>query len=638
MSYWHSRGRLRRRDKAAIVAAAGVLVAGVLSAFVSQGVADAAKPSHRVWLDPHKPIHARVSALLGAMTLAEKVGQMDQQLVDNLTGPSGACGSQGWATLSEGCMKTWLVDNHTGSLLAGGTDNPPDTTGQGGTGNTGYDWANEYNMIQKYAIQNSRLHIPLIFGVDAVHGFGHPWQAPLYPQSIGMGATWDPSAAQAGGAATANALRATGWVWDFAPVQDLARDNRWGRTYETWAEEPVLAAAMGADNIRGLQSPGSAGSLGTVATVKHFAGYSQSINGHDRNEALLPLSYLQSVILPSYAGGIDAGADTVMVDSGSINGVPATGSHYLLTEILRNQLHFQGVVISDYQDVQALQTAYHVAATPAEAIAKAVNAGVDMAMYVNNPDQWQAAILQDVRSHAISKARINGAVRRILTLKFQLGLFDQPCVMDPNTPCVDANAANAAVTAGRDNTLQAAQESMTLLRNQNNTLPLSASAKVVVTGPSADSMTNQLGGWSVSWQGVFGAGHVCCMGPPDQIPPGTTVQKGIVNDDSNAVYVPDGNTAAQTPADAYVVAVGEKAYAEGLGDNPAPQLPPEQKALIKSLENTGKPVIVVVIAGRPVGLGSDAENANAILMAYQGSTEAGQAVADVVFGKVNPSG
>ena len=133
---------------------------------------------------------------------------------------------------------------------------------------------------------------------------------------------------------------------------------------------------------------------------------------------------------------------------------------------------------------------------------------------------------------------------RILTLKFQLGLFDQPCVSDPSKPCVDANAANAAVTAGRDGTLKAAQESMTLLRNQNNTLPLSPSAKVVVTGPSADSMTNQLGGWSVSWQGVFGAGHVCCMGPADQIPPGTTVQKGIQNDDPNAVYVPDGNAAA----------------------------------------------------------------------------------------------
>jgi beta-glucosidase len=619
-----------------VALAVGALAVGGLSAFVSQGNAAAPQPP---WLNPNKPIQARVNSLLGAMTLPEKVGQMDQQLVDDVTGPSTGCGSQGWAKLNQDCLKTWLVDNNVGSLLAGGTDNPPDTTGvPGATGNTGYDWANEYNQIQKYAIQNSRLHLPLIFGVDAVHGFGHPWQAPLYPQSIGMGATWDPSAAQAGGAATANALRATGWNWTFAPVQDLARDNRWGRTYETWAEEPDLSAALGAANIRGLQSPGRTGSLGVTATVKHFAGYSQSINGHDRNEALLPLSYLQSMMLPSYAGGIDAGAGTVMVDSGSINGVPATASRYLLTDILRNQMHFQGVVISDYQDVQALQTAYNIAANPAEAIAKAVNAGVDMAMYVTGPDQWQAGILQDVKSGAIKMSRINEAVRRILTLKFQLGLFDQPCVSNPNTPCVNANAANAAVTAGRAGTLSAAQESMTLLRNQNNTLPLSSTAKVVVTGPSADSMTNQLGGWSVSWQGVFGAGHVCCMGPANQIPPGTTVQAGVKNDDSNAVYVPDGNTAASTPADAYVVAVGEKAYAEGLGDNPAPQLPPDQKALIKQLEATGKPVIVVVIAGRPVGLGPDAENANAILMAYQGDTEAGQAVGDVIFGKVNPSG
>jgi beta-glucosidase len=614
--------------------AVGVLAVGGLSAFVSQGSAAAPQAP---WLNPNKPIQARVNSLLGAMTLPEKVGQMDQQLVPNVTGPSNACGSQGFAIPNPTCMKTVLVDNNVGSLLAGGTDNPPDTTGQGGTGNTGYDWANEYNMIQKYAIQNSRLHLPLIFGVDAVHGFGHPWEAPLYPQSIGMGATWDPSAAQAGGAATGKALRATGWVWDFAPVQDLSRDNRWGRTYETWAEEPALAAAMGAANVKGLQTPGPANSLDVTATVKHFAGYSQAINGHDRNEALLPLNYLQSVLLPSYAGGIDAGVGTVMVNSGSINGVPATGSHYLLTDILRDQMHFQGVVISDYQDVQALQGAYHIAANPAEAIAKAVNAGVDMAMYVINPDQWQSGILQDVNSGAIKMARINEAVRRILTLKFQLGLFDQPCVSDPSRPCVDAGAANAAVTAGRDKTLSAAQESMTLLRNQGNTLPLSPSAKVVVTGPSADSMTNQLGGWSVSWQGVFDSGHVCCMGKPDQQPPGTTVQEGILNNDPNAVYVPDGGTAATTPADAYVVAVGEKAYAEGLGDNPAPQLPPDQKALISTLRATGKPVIVVVIAGRPVGLGSNAEDANAILMAYQGSTEAGQAVADVIFGKVNPS-
>jgi beta-glucosidase len=297
------------------------------------------------------------------------------------------------------------------------------------------------------------------------------------------------------------------------------------------------------------------------------------------------------------------------------------------------------VVISDYQDVPALQTAYHIAPDLAGAIAKAVNAGVDMSMQVFGADQWQAAILQDVHTGKIAPARIDEAVRRILTLKFHLGLFDQPCMRDPGTACVNVDAADAAVTAGRKATLQATRESITLLRNQNSALPLSPAGKVVVTGPSADSMTNQLGGWSVSWQGVFGAGHVCCMGPANQIPPGTTVLKGIQAADPNAVSAPDQAAAlAQAgTASAYVVAVGEKAYAEGLGDNPAPQLPPDQQALITALEGTGKPVIVVVLAGRPVGLGS-AENANGVLMAYQGSTEAGRAVADVIFGKVNPSG
>jgi beta-glucosidase len=632
--------RLDGRAAAALAILCMVLIwAG---AGVALNRAPTASASQRpVYLDPTAPIQARVNDLLARMTLPEKVGQMVQIEVTQITDASSSCTSQGgfnWPP-NPACMQKILIDNHAGSILAGGTDIPPDTTSSGGMGNTGQDWANEYNAIQQFAIQNSRLHIPVIFGVDAVHGFGHPFQAPLFPQSIGMGATWDPSAAEAGGVVTARALAATGWVWDFAPVQDLSRDNRWGRTYETWAEEPVLSAAMGGANVRGLQSAGTSNTLKVTATIKHFAGYSESINGHDRVGAELPLRYFQDVFLPSYAGGIDAGAGTVMVDSGSINGIPATASHFLLTDELRGRLGFKGVVISDYGDVPALATTYHVAPDLAGAIALAVNAGVDVAMLPFGADQWQAAILQDVQTGKISQQRIDQSVQRILTLKFGLGLFDEPCVQNPSQPCVDPNAANAAVTAGRDVTLQAARESITLLRNQNNVLPLSSSSKLVVTGPSADSMTNQLGGWSVSWQGVFGAGHVCCMGPANQIPPGTTVLKGLQAEDSHVVFAPDQATAVAdaASADAVVAVVGEKAYAEGLGDNPQPQLTPDQKALISALEATNKPVIVVVIAGRPIGLGPG-DSASGILMAYQGSTEAGAAVADVIFGAVNPSG
>lgn len=617
-----------RRAAFTATALAVALAAGVsASAATGRPASAAASPAY---LDSHLAVQARVSDLLGRMTLAEKIGQMVQIEQSNVTDTTSACTSQGGFNVPNPvCEQKVFVNENVGSILAGGSDVPVDTTGHGGVGNTGLDWANEYNTMQAYAVAHSRLHIPVIFGVDAVHGFGHPYQAPLFPQSIGMGATWDPSAAQAGGQVTANALAATGWNWDFAPVQDLARDNRWGRYYETWAEEPALAAAMGAANVTGLQSPRSG--LQVTATVKHFAAYSASINGHDRVQAEAPIRYLQDTLLPSYAAAVKAGAGTVMVDSGSVNGIPATASHYLLTTVLRDHLNFKGVVISDYGDVPALATTYHMAAGLPGAAALAINAGVDMAMLPFNADQWQTAVQQDVADGSVSVSRINQAVRRILTLKFQLGLFDHTQVV--------AAKADAAVQVGRDTTLQAARESITLLRNQNNALPLSSGAKLVVTGPSADSMTNQLGGWSVAWQGVFGAGHVCCMGPANQIPPGTTVLQGLKAEDKNVTYAADQQTAVTdaASADAVVVAVGEKAYAEGLGDNPAPALAADQKAMISALEATGKPVIVVVIAGRPLGLGP-AESASGLLMAYQGSTEAGAAVADVIFGKVNPSG
>jgi beta-glucosidase len=620
------------------LAMVGVLIAA-LAAIALGATASAPGAGQPRYLDARASIKDRVDDLLRRMTLEEKVGQMDQivigELRDTTPPANGDCGNAGGNNdpLQTVCLQRVLIDYHTGSILSGGTDNPIDNTGKG--------WAEQYNTIQHYAIEHSRLHIPVIYGVDAVHGFGHPFEATLFPQSIGIGATWDTDLAEAAGAATRQQLLATGGNWNFAPVQDLARDNRWGRYYETWAEAPMLAAALGAANIRGIQG-GGFNSPQVAATVKHFAGYSQSITGHDRVEAQLPIRYLQDVLLPPYAGGIDAGAATVMVNSGSVNNIPATASHYLLTEQLRERLGFKGVVISDYGDVPALQSAYHVAADFPEAIAKAVNAGIDMSMTPFDYVGWNNGLIQNVQSGRVSKKRIDQSVRRILTLKFQLGLFDDPYV--------DPAAADAAVKANKGLARQAADESITLLRN-TGTLPLSTSAKLVVTGPSMNRVNNQLGGWSVSWQGVFDEdNHVCCMGPPNQIPPATTVLQGIQAVDPNVVSVPtdqkvtqaqvDAAVAATQSADAAVAVVGERAYAEGLGDRPDPVLAPDQQALLAALEATGKPVIIVVIAGRPLGFGPDTNvtGAAAILMAYLPGTEGGSAVAGVLFGSVNPSG
>src|SRR5262245_839907 len=454
-----------------ILKAACALV--VLVAVAALGLTAAAPGAGEpTYLDASAPIDKRVNDLLKRMTLEEKVGQMDQivigKLRDSTSPANGDCNNAGGNNdpLQTTCLQRTLIDFHTGSILSGGTDNPVDNTGRG--------WAEQYNTIQRYAIEHSRLHIPVIYGVDAVHGFGHPYQATLFPHSIGMGATWDPELAKAAGAATRQQLLATGGNWNFAPVQDLARDNRWGRYYETWAEQPELAAALGAANIEGMQG-GGFDAPQVAATVKHFAGYSQSINGHDRVEAQLPIRWLQDIFLPAYAGGIDAGAATVMVDSGSINNIPATASHFLLTELLRERLGFKGVVISDYGDVPALQTAYHVAPDFAGAIAKAVNAGIDGSMTPFDYVGWNAGLIQNVQNKVVSEKRIDESVERILTLKFQLGLFDHPFV--------DPNAADAAVTANRDLAQKAAEESITLLRNQGSALPLPAGAKVVVTGP-----------------------------------------------------------------------------------------------------------------------------------------------------------
>ena len=593
---------MRLRSRAAHI---GLAVTLTLSGLALTATGASAQSGYQ---DPHASITARVSDLLKRMTLEEKVGQMTQPAVLNMQGD---CQWAGGA-LVDSCMKHVLTDLKAGSILSGGGETPPQ--------NTPKDWADMVNTIQKYAIDHSRLHIPIVYGVDAVHGHNNVLGATKFPQQVGVGATWDPQVAEAMGESTSRAVKATGPQWDFAPVEDISRDTRWGRYYETFSEDPYLAGSLGAANIQGLQKTGQ-----VAATVKHFAGYSQPFAGHDRTEAHLDPRYFQDTFLPAYKAAVDAGAQTLMVNSGSVNGIPAHSSHYLLTDLLRRQWGFKGVVVSDWDDVKSLQTAYHLTDSYAGAAALAVNAGVDMAMLPpGSVDDYVSGLIADVKSGKVAKKRIDEATARILTLKFKLGLFEHPYV--------DASQANGIVLgADKDLAVKAATESQTLLKNDGNVLPLSPGiGKVVVTGPSADSIPNQDGGWTIQWQGI-----------PDGVnDPGVTLYQGIkdvVGDHAKLVKDP-GDAVDQTKdADAAIVVVGEKPGAEGVNDNETPELAADQQKLVNDLQATGKPVIVVVVAGRPLALGGAAD-AKQLLMSWLPGSEGGTAVANVLFGKANPSG
>jgi beta-glucosidase len=555
---------------------------------------------------------ARVADLMRRMTVEEKVGQLEQIAVNRVQGD---CNWSGGAIVDE-CLNQIIVGDKVGSVLSGGGAAPQT--------NTPRDWAVMVNTIQKAAIERSRLHIPIVYGVDAVHGHNNVLGATVFPHQIGVGATWDPALAKSTAQSTQRAVAATGINWDFAPVADIARDQRWGRYYETYAEDPLLAGDLAAASVKGLQDRGSGKPI--AATTKHFAGYSEPKNGHDRTPSDFSMRYLQDTILPSYKAAVDAGALTVMANSGAINGVPVTGSHYLLTEVLRDQWHFQGLVVSDWNDVKNLQSAYHISGDYAGAVAAAVNAGVDMAMLPPDDRTFHASALDAVNRGLISRKRLDQAVGRILTLKFQLGVFDHPFV--------DPDKADAVVL-GADKGLarKQATESLVLLRNESGALPFGAGThKIVVTGPSADSMPNQVGGWTIGWQGV-----------PDGVTvPGTTVLKGLTDTapaGTTVVSVPDpaAAVAQASSADAVVVVVGDKAAAEGPADQPNPELAADQQQLVANLQAKGKPVIVVVIADRPLVLGPAASTAG-LLMAWNPGTEGGNAVADVLYGRANPSG
>ncbi|MFD1147344.1 glycoside hydrolase family 3 N-terminal domain-containing protein [Saccharothrix hoggarensis] len=598
--------RSRKRTALGAMVALALLVTGAQASGIVE-------PPGQEYLDARAPVDRRVDDLLKRMTLEEKVGQMTQIRLGKLRG------NCEWnpGPLRADCMKAVLEDAKVGSILSGGGDAP--------NPNTPRAWAEMTNAIQKYALDHSRLRIPLIYGADGVHGHSNVVSATMFPHQIGLGATWNPELLERLGASTGRAMRATGVFWNFAPVSDIARDTRWGRYYETYSEDPVLAGSLAAANVRGQQGDPTDGTAKLTATAKHFAGYSEPFNGHDRAPAQLPIRYLQDTVLPAFQPQFDAGVGTVMINSGAVNGVPAHASKYLLTTQLRERMGFRGVAITDWEDIRFLVDRYHVAADYEEAIAMAVNAGVDMAMEPSNAAEFTAGLLAGVRGGAIPGKRIDQAVRRILKLKFDLGLFEKPFV--------DPERADAIVNdADRPLARQAAAESTVLLRN-DGVLPLSTGAgKLVVTGDAADSVARQLGGWTVGWQGV----------PTwSPLPPTVTVLQGIraAAPSANVVSAPTrAEAVAQAgDADAVVVVLGEDPGAEGEADTEAPALTADQQGLVDAVRATGKPVVVVLLTGRPQVLGTVAD-APALVAGWLPGSEGGGAIADVLFGAVNPSG
>jgi beta-glucosidase len=581
---------------------------------------------------PERDNSQKIETLLKRMTLEEKVGQMTQLAIGMI-----AKGRDQEIQIDPAKLDKATVQYGVGSIL--------NVAEQALTPDR---WHEIIGQIQQTATKKTRLGIPVIYGIDSIHGANYVRGATLFPQEIGMAATWNPELMKRGSEISAMETRAAGIPWTFSPVLDIGRQPLWPRFYETFGEDPYLAKVMGVAFVRGMEGSDVASQDRVATSLKHYVGYSLPLTGRDRTPALIPENYLREYLLPTFAAAVKAGARTVMVNSAENNGIPGHINRHLLTEVLRDELGFKGFVVSDWEDIKKLVTIWHVAATEKEATRMAVMAGIDMSMV---PLDYSFAdhLLALVKEGAVPQSRIDEAVRRILRVKFELGLFEKP-IPDP------ALKSKIGLPESRQAALQAARESMTLLKNTDNLLPLSKGRKVLVTGPTADSLISLNNGWTYVWQGSEES-----LYPKDR----PTIRRAIEAKagPANVTYVPGtkitrspGSTSNNTPtdveaevdipaavraassADVVVLCLGEGSYTETPGNITDLTLSEPQLRLAEAIEATGKPVVIVLVEGRPRVINRIVDKAGAVLMAYNPGNEGGQAVADVLFGDFNPSG
>lgn len=563
----------------------------------------------------------KINDLLAQMTLKEKAGQML-----NIGLPSILSGSY-WdpresAVFDKERFQKLIIDYNAGSI-----HNTP-----GFTPNK-EDWFGIIKAIQDSVISKSRLGIPVLYGIDNIHGANYVNGSTLFPHQIALAATWNTELSRKSAEITSYESRAASLPWNFNPNADVAMSPLWGRIAESFGEDPYLISEMTSAYIKGSQEKGLQDSTSTAVCVKHYIGYGAGRNGKDRANAIIPENSFRQYFLPPFEKAINNGAMGVMISSNAVNGIPCHINKYYITDVLKGEMGFKGVVISDFSDVDYLVDAHQSAKDKREATKMAVNAGLDIIMNPFGADIVDI-IVELVEDGEIPMERIDDAVSRVLRLKFYLNLFEVPY----NDP---ANYTDFASEKYIETNYQAASEAITLLKNKNDILPLPANKKVLVTGYSANSINVLNGAWSRTF-----LGRDTMYNDPTKLTILKAIEKQIGSKNIEFVqgtdYLEDINSDEAVKkaknADYIIVAVGEIPATEKPSDINELELPEAQQELVKKLAETGKPIILVMVQGRPRIIREIEPLVDAILMAYLPGDEGGRAISDVLFGEVNPSG
>ena len=591
-------------------------------------LAGMAQPAPAISADP--VIEAHIQEWLKKMTLEEKIGQMCEITVDVVTDFPG---SKDGFKLSEAMLDTVIGKYKVGSIL-----NVPLSVAQ-----KREVWAAAIKQIQEKSMKE--IGIPCIYGVDQIHGTTYTLDGTLFPQGVNMGATFNRSLVRRGAEISAYETKAGCIPWTYAPVVDLGRDPRWPRMWENYGEDCYVNAEMGVEAVKGFQGddPNHIGEYNVAACMKHYMGYGVPVSGKDRTPSSISRSDMREKHFAPFLAAVRAGALSVMVNSGVDNGMPFHANRELLTEWLKEDLNWDGMIVTDWADINNLCTRDHIAATKKEAVKIAINAGIDMSM-VPYEVSFCDYLKELVQEGEVPMSRIDDAVARVLRLKYRLGLFENP-YWDIKKYNKFGSEEFARVA------LQAAEESEVLLKNEGNILPLAKGTKILLAGPNANSMRCLNGGWSYSWQG-----HLAdqCAGAYN------TIYESLCNKygKENIIYEPgvtyapykndnwweenqpeiEKSVAAASRADVIIACIGENSYCETPGNLTNLTMSENQRNLVKALAATGKPVILILNQGRPRIINDIVPLAKAIVNVMLPSNYGGDALANLLAGDANFSG